>query len=133
MSKSRWWRMPPTLRITDGEYDANVRGMNILFGAVLGFVLADAGDLPAVQFGMVLLLSASVVVMILYLAQSEYKLFYLVSTTVAIAGVPFILSDALEIEPIPQLQPTLAVWASMVVFLELLPREHAAKIEEKDQ
>ena len=132
MSRTKWWRMPPTFRITDGEYDANVRGMNILFGAVLGFVLADASDLAAFDFGLVLLRSASVVVMILYLAQSEYKLFYLISTAAAIAALPFVQTDVLGVDAIPQLQPTLAVWAMMVVVVEMMPRQRATKPEEED-
>ena len=129
----KWWRMPPSLAMTEGEYEANVRGMNIVFGAVLGFVLADTSQLPPFDFALVLLLSASVVVTILYLAQSDYKLFYGITAAVAIGWLPFLLDDPLGIPPIPQLQPTLAVWALMVVFVELMPREKSEDSREEDQ
>ena len=130
--KSKWWRMPPSLRITDGEYEANVRGMNIVFGAVLGFVLADASELPPLDFAIVLMLSASVVVTILYLSHSEYKLFYVATAGIAIAVLPHVLNEQFGIVRIPQLQPTLAVWALMVLIVELLPREPAENPKENN-
>ena len=131
---AKWYAIPKTMAMTEREYDANIRGMNLVFGAVLGFVLADAGGLPAYDFGIVLLLSASVVVTILYMAHSEYKLFYAGTAIVGIAILPRILADPLGIPPIPQLQPTLAVWTAMVLLVEIMPREKAAgEAKEKDQ
>ena len=56
---AKWYHFPTTSRLSDGEYEANIQGINIVFGAVLGFVLADAsglppGDFPLNIFGMVL-------------------------------------------------------------------------------
>ncbi len=132
---SKWWRMPPTLAITQREYEANVRGMNIVFGAVLGFVLAGASGLPEMDFAIVLLLSASTVVTILYLSMSDYKLFYGVTAVAAIAALPYALTEVFKVPPIQQLQPTLAVWALMVSIVELLPHEQpeTEEIQEKTQ
>ena len=130
---SRWWKIPTTIAMTEREYDANLRGMNILFGAVLGFVLAGTNQLPQADFAMVLLFSASVVILILYMAHSDYKLFYAATVAATIAALPIALEEALEIAPIPQLQPTLAVWALMVLVVEMMPREKISEIKEKEQ
>ena len=129
---AKWYAMPKSFAMSEREYDANIRGMNIVFGAVLGFVLADANELPAYEFGIVLLLSASVVVTILYLAHSDYKLFYAGTAIVGIAVLPRILADPLDIPPIPKLQPTLAVWTAMVLFVEIMPREKPALPTKED-
>ena len=65
---------------------------------------------------------ASAVISIFYLAHSEYKLFYTAITAFVIYMVPRILDDPLAIPAIPQLQPTLAVWALMILLVELIPR-----------
>lgn len=133
IKNSRWWRIPPSYSMTEREYEANIRGMNIVFGAVLGFVLAGAGDLPPQDFAIVLLFSASTVVTILYLAMSDYKLFYALTAAAAIVALPFVLDELFKVPDIPQLQPTLAVWALMVVIVELMPREQPDNPKEKEQ
>ena len=120
---AKWYAIPTTMAMTHEEYEANITGMNIVFGAVLGFVLADASDLPPFEFSLVLLFSASVVVMILYLASSPYKLFYAVSSVLAVAALPYVLERLLRIEPLPNLQSTLAVWTAMVLIVVAMPRE----------
>jgi hypothetical protein len=122
MAKGKWYRIPTTMRVSQGEYQANINGMNMVFGAVLGFVLARAEALETMQFAFVLLLSAAVVVTILYLSSSEYRLFYAVAAIAAVAFLPVALND-MDIPPIPKLQPTLAVWVLMVLGIEMMPRE----------
>lgn len=119
---TKWYAVPPSLTMTEAEYRANVDGMNILFGAVLGFVLADARGLPALDFAVLLLVSASTVVSILYLSSSPYKLFYAATTIAAVALLPWVIGELTDAPPIPQLRPTLAVWTGMVLLVELLPR-----------
>lgn len=125
----KWYRMPPTFRVTEREYRANIEGINIVFGAVLGFVLARADGLPIYDFMSLLFLSALVVILILYLGSSEYRLFYGVSAAGSIAALPMITTSGLKIQTVPYLQPTLAVWAFMVLLVELLPREPESKSE----
>lgn len=120
---SKWYKMPPTFRITEGEYKANVDGINIVFGAVLGFVLVGGEGLPMRDFVALLMLSASIVVMIFYLGQSEYKLFYIVLTAASIIAFPYIAEDFFKLARVPKLQPTLAVWTLMVLLVEMMPRE----------
>jgi membrane protein implicated in regulation of membrane protease activity len=119
---ANWYKFPTSLRITEDEYRANINGMNIVFGAVLGFVLARAEGLPPTDFITVLFISALAVILILYLGTTEYILFYGACTALVIFAIPWLLSDQFKINPIPYLQPTLIAWASMVAALELTPR-----------
>jgi hypothetical protein len=128
---ANWYKLPPTF-FTQGEYQANINGMNIVFGAVLGFVLAGAEGLPPIDFVIVLFVSALAVILILYLGSTEYLLFYGLCTAVLIFTLPMILSDQFATRPIPYLQPTLTVWAIMVAILELSPRQKAPKIQPKE-
>ncbi|MEM9502225.1 MAG: hypothetical protein AAF941_10330 [Pseudomonadota bacterium] len=120
---AKWYKMPPSFRITEREYRANIDGMNIVFGAVLGFVLVGAEELPVKDFAALLALSAAIVTMILYLGSSEYKLFNALTAGLSIMLLPYIAVDLFEITYVPKLQPTLAVWALMVLGVELIPRE----------
>jgi hypothetical protein len=129
---AKWYKIPTTFRITEREYRANIEGMNIVFGAVLGFVLAGAEGLPPVDFMIVLFVSAMTVILILYLASTEYLLFYGVSTALIIFALPILLRDQVAIKPIPYLQPTLIVWAIMVTILELSPRQKTTKTQPEE-
>ena len=130
---AKWYHFPTTSRLSDGEYEANIQGINIVFGAVLGFVLADVSGLPPGDFAVLLFLSASAVVSILYLAHSEYKLAYGALAAFVIFMIPRIMDDPLDLPPIPQLQPTLAVWALMIVLVELIPRGRERPKAPKDK
>ena len=127
---AKWYRMPPTFRISEREYKANIDGMNIVFGAVLGFVLAGAEGLPVMDFALVLFVSATAAISILYLGSSEYRLFYFVSAALIIGAFPLFLDGAVDLSSMPYLQPTLAVWALMVVIVELIPRERKRGTED---
>ncbi|MEL6531107.1 MAG: hypothetical protein AAFQ27_14180 [Pseudomonadota bacterium] len=119
---AKWYKMPPSFRITEREYRANIEGMNIVFGAVLGFVLVGAENVAVRDFIGLLVLSAAIVIMILYLGSSEYKLFNATITAVSIAFLPYIAVDLFDITEVPKLQPTLAIWALMVLLVEMIPR-----------
>jgi hypothetical protein len=128
---SKWYRIPSTIAISEAEYRANMQGINIVFGAVLGFVLARIEGLPPVDFAFVLIACATAVILILYLASTEYLLFYGVNVVAAIMLLPLIIAWA-GIPPIPDLQPTLAAWTVMVLVVELSPRRSPNSIEPKD-
>ena len=115
--------MPRTFAITKREYRANIEGTNIVFGAVLGFVLVGAEGLPVFDFVALLMMSAAIVVMILYLGSSDYKLFYAVSTAIAIIALPFVAEDLFSLTKVPKLQPTLALWGLMILGIELMPQD----------
>lgn len=114
--------IPRTFRMTDGEYRANVQGLNVVFGAVLGFVLAGAEAMTTTQFTLVLLLSISIVVSIFYLESSPYPAFY---ALVAVVGI-FIMQPVAEAADLilpDKLQPTLALWVAISIVLEFAPRD----------
>lgn len=132
---AKWYKMPPSFRITEREYRANIEGMNIVFGAVLGFVLVGAENVEVRDFIGLLVLSSAIVIMILYLGSSEYKLFNAITTALSIAFLPTIAVDLFDITEVPKLQPTLAIWALMVLFVEMIPRAPAPDpvSQEKEQ
>ena len=129
---AKWYKLPSTFRITQREYQANINGMNIVFGAVLGFVLAGAEGLPPTDFMFVLFVSALAVIMILYLGSTDYILFYGLCAGALIFALPLILADQLKINPIPYLQPTLIAWAIMVAVLELSPRHKTTETQPEE-
>lgn len=120
---ANWYKIPTQFRVTQREYQANINGMNIVFGAVLGFVLAGAEGLPPADFMFVLFVSALAVILILYLGLTDYILFYGLCAGAMIWALPLILAEQFKVNPIPYLQPTLIVWALMVAVLELSPRQ----------
>ncbi len=128
---AKWYQMPSSFgRMTEREYRANLNGINIVFGAVLGFVLVGAEDLPVRDFAALLVLSSAVVVMILYIESSEYKLFNIITAALAIGALPFVAEDLFSLTEVPKLQPTLAIWALMVLGVEMMPREKPEAVEE---
>ena len=129
---AKWYKIPTQFRITEREYQANINGMNIVFGAVLGFVLAGAEGLPPMDFMFVLFVSALAVTMILYLGSTDYILFYGFLAGALIFALPLILAEQFKLKPIPYLQPTLIVWAVMVAGLELSPRHKTTETQPEE-
>lgn len=112
-------------KMTLREYDANIQGIHMLFGAVLGFVLAGAEAFTTFEFAMVLLFTSGVVVGIFYVTASRHRLAYVLFSGVTIALLPIFLEQMIRSgAPLPaKLQPTLAVWLFMVTLVEFVPRE----------
>ncbi len=129
---ANWYKIPNHTRMTAREYLANVEGINIVFGAVLGFVLVGSETLPVFDFGALLIMSASIVVLILYLGSSEYKLFYALATGAAIIALPYVAEDLFSLTKVPKLQPTLAIWALMILGVEMLPHDDPHKETPKE-
>lgn len=112
-------------RMTHGEYRANLNGLGIFFGAVLGFVMAGTEALAPRDFTLMLFVVAAIVITILYVSNSPYRLAYGALGALMIATLPQmlgrILSDGAPIPP--HLQPTLGVWLAITVAVEFLPRD----------
>ena len=123
----RRMRLPAKMRMTDREYRANIDGINIFFGAVLGFVLAGSETLDNVWFGVLLATTAGIVVSILYITASTKRLAYSVLALVLIVSMSSWLEDFLPgTASVPaKLQPCLLVWALLTMSVEFLPRETA--------
>ncbi|MBD2842426.1 hypothetical protein [Erythrobacter rubeus] len=120
---AKWYKFPTSSAMSEGDYRAGLSAMNIVFGAVLGFVLVGGQELPVTDFMAMLSISALIVMMIQAIALSEYTLFNVASTAAAIYFLPEVAEEFFSIAKVPKLQPTLAVWATMAVILELSPRE----------
>ena len=117
-------RMPQAFVPTESEIRANHAGMNTFFGAVLGFVMAGTEKLDAIEFAAVLFLVSGVVISVLYVSASPYKLVYALMTLAFIALLPGAVDPMLdEGEHLPdKLQPTLLVWTLLTIMVEFVPR-----------
>jgi hypothetical protein len=112
-------------RMTDGEYQANLSGINIFFGAVLGFVLAGAERLKSWQFGLLLLGLSSAVITILYISSSKRRASYSVLALVYALGFPEVMDVLLggrDLVP-DKIRPTLVVWTLITVLVEFWSRD----------
>jgi hypothetical protein len=120
-------------RMSDGEYNANLNGLGIFFGAVLGFVMASTENLSTKDYLLVLFTTASMVITILYISSSRYRIAYSVLAFAFIAALPFILGTMTSPGALlpPKLQPTLAVWLAMALIVEFNPRDREAEKTEK--
>ena len=117
-------RLLGTMRISEREYRANLDGMNIFFGAVLGIVLGGTEAMAPLKFAGLLAMSAGMVVSILYISSSRHRLAYAVLAVIMIALLPKLLEDMFGPgEVSSHLQPTLAVWVAMVIAVEFVPRK----------
>ena len=110
--------------VSESEYRANLAGLNTFFGAVLGFVLAGIDRLDTMDFAIVLLLVSGIVVTILYISASRWRLLHAATALVFILVLPAVVAPILDPgAALPdKLQPTLGVWALMTILVEFYPR-----------
>jgi len=120
---ANWYKLPSSSKMSDGDYRAGLNALNIVFGAVLGFVLVGGEELPIFDFTALLVISALIVMMIQSIALSEFTLFSVVGTALGIYFLPDLAEEWFSLTHVPKLQPTLAIWAAMATLLELSPRE----------
>ena len=110
--------------MTEAEYRANHNGLNIFFGAVLGFVLAGMEKADPVTFAWMLFMTSGTIISILYVSASKHRLVYLLLSSVLIYELPRWMKFIGHGDNFPQLlQPTLAVWLAITALVEFLPRE----------
>ena len=112
-------------RMSSGEYQANLNGMNMFFGAVLGFVLSGTEKLSAWQFGVLLTALAGIVITVLYISSSKHRLAYSLLALFYAATFPEVMGLLLRSpELVPdKVRPTLLVWIGMTVLVEFWARE----------
>jgi Flp pilus assembly protein TadB len=113
--------------MTQPEYRANLEGLNIVFGAVLGFVLAGAEALDSWGFARLLLLSVGAVVAILYISASKHRVIYAGLSVVFAIALP-LMAQRMDLVVPDKLMPTLLVWSLFAIVLEFAPRG-AAEVE----
>jgi cell division protein FtsW (lipid II flippase) len=122
-------RLIKPFRITVRESRANIDGLNIVFGAVLGFVLASTETMGTRDFAMTLFYSATLAIIILYVSHSKHRLIYALIAIGVVAALPFLLVENFvsSASRVPEkLQPTFAVWLVMTLMMEFWPREQDA-------
>ncbi|QNH10975.1 hypothetical protein HEP73_00385 [Xanthomonas sp. GW] len=124
-------------KMSSDEYQANLNGMNMFFGAVLGFVLTGTETLNNWQFGVVLTLLSGIVISILFISNSRHRVAYAIYTTVLVLSFPRMADLVLRAnDVIPgKVQPTLIVWTAMTILVEFWGRENdqAASTAGSDQ
>ena len=122
---SNWYKIPKPGIMPAREHRIIIQGINVVIGAVLGFVLVGSEGLPVYDFGALLVISMVIVVLILYLESSDYVLFHAVLTAIAILSFPYVTEELFSLTKVPKLQPTLAIWAIMILLAQLIPHEEA--------
>ena len=109
------------------EYEANLAGMNIFFGAIIGVVMADVKGVDGFEYAFMLLIAASFVVTLLYISASKKRLTYAIAagSILAIAWYEAFhggFMDELDPEWLKnRLLPTGSVWYFMIVLIEFVP------------
>ena len=112
-------------RMSSGEYQANLAGMNTFFGAVLGFVLTGTENIENWKFGIVLGMLAAIVISILFISSSRRRIFYSVYALVLAATFPELVDlvfDGHILVP-DKVRPTLLTWTLMTILVEFWGRE----------
>ncbi|MGY1426149.1 hypothetical protein [Lysobacter sp. A289] len=114
-------------RLSIGEYKANLNGLNMFFGAVLGFVLSGTENLDSWQFGQILMLLAGAVVFILYISSSKHRVVYSICALAMSLAFPELVEFALQSEGLvpDKIRPTLLVWTVMTIIVEFWGRERS--------
>ncbi len=123
-------RLTNSLAASPDEHRANLNGLNMFFGAVLGFVITGIEQIEGIQFAVVLALCSAIVMCILYVSASRNRWIWAAVAAVFILAIPRFMPDGMAA---PQkLQPTFAVWLLLTVFVEVSPRQkrQAAPAEE---
>lgn len=128
MRKGLKWKS--TMLVMDGrEYAANLSGLQIVFGAVLGFVLANAEAFGAYDFGILLLITFSGVVSILYISASRHRLLYTGFAIALSLSVPWVVERITDVAAPEKLAPTLLIWTLFQAAVEFMPRRAAGAAE----
>ena len=112
-------------KMTSSEYQANLNGLNMFFGAVLGFVLTGTETLNTWQFGFVLMMLASAVISILFISSSKHRLAYSSYALIIALTLPELINFILRGDGLvpDKIRPTLVVWTLMTILVEFWGRE----------
>lgn len=114
-------------KMSTGEYQANLSGINTFFGAVLGLVLTGTERLEGWKFGTVLAILASTVISILFISSSRHRVAYAIYTLLLALTMPKMIDIMLNGHDLlpDKVQPTLIVWTLMTIMVEFWGRESA--------
>ena len=110
------------------EYEANMAGINIVFGAMVGVVMGNVNEMEPLDYSIFLALVASFVINLLYISASKHRITY-ACMGAALLAIAWLLAADIEtkfnIDPDlfeKRLLPVATVWFLMVSGIEFLPR-----------
>lgn len=121
LDKVKSWLGRPWM--DEREYRANILGMQIVIGAVLGFVLAGAEAFDARDFAGLLLLTFGGVGSILYISASRHRAFYAATSMVYALALPWAVLRITGVAAPDKLAPTLLIWTLFQAGVEFAPRK----------
>lgn len=104
------------------EYRANIHGLQIVFGAVLGFVLAGAERFDQYSFAVLLLATIGAVVTILYISASPRRVAYTALAVGYSLSLPWMVLEITKVQAPEKLAPTLLIWTLFQAGVEFAPR-----------
>ncbi len=109
---------------TESEYRAAINALNIFFGAVIGVSLGGVEEMGRGDYMILLLLTSTVVIAILYVSYSHRPLWNALLLTTVLGAFWYGAehAGAFDFEVPDKLMPTLWVWAGMVIVTEFSPR-----------
>lgn len=117
--------------MTQAEYAANKSGLNIFFGAIIGVIMADVDSLNAFQYSTMLMSTAGLVVTLLYIGASRRPVLYALLAGAILAAVFFMANRSDSYLGVPaqwifdRYLPVFGVWLTVLILVELAPRERA--------
>ena len=112
-------------QMSHGEYQANLSGLNVFFGAVLGLALTGAEKLNTWQFGLILSGMSVAVISIHYISSSKNRISYAIFSLVLAVIFPELIDFALHGDGLvpEKIRPTLLVWTVLTIIVEFWARE----------
>jgi len=139
MAKSKVRSLKSKVRslMTHNEYKANKSGMNIFFGAIIGVVMADVQGLAAHEYALVLLMTASFVVILLYISASKHRIIYALYALGILCFTWWLAFQDTQMLNLDvhwlrnRLLPALSVWWFMITCIEFMPRGDRENNENK--
>lgn len=127
-SKRTWAGKLGLGRMSANEYRANLNGLNMFFGAVLGLVLTGTEKMPEWQFGALLCMLAGIVITILFISSSRHRVAYALLALFYTLTLPWMtdfIFHAHDVLP-DKIRPTLLAWTLMTILIEFWGREKEA-------
>ncbi len=112
---------------TESEYRAALNALNIFFGVVIGVSLGGVEAMGRGDYMMLLLLTSTIVIAILYVSYLHRPLWNAIMLAAILGGFWYVVEGRqgggfLDFEVPDKLMPTLWVWAGMAIVTEFSPR-----------
>ena len=110
-------------RPTEREYQASINALNIFFGAVIGINLGGAESLSVGDYVVLLVATSAIVMAILFVSYTHRRIWNSIVLVASLAAYWYILErDGFAVDVSDKLAPTLAIWGTMAILTEFMPR-----------